>query len=95
MANYRLSEAAKDDLIRIHQYGVRSFGEAQADRYFHAFFEQFDAIAANPYLYQSVDYIRQGYRRCVCGVDSIYYRIIDNTVEVMRIIGKQDIDEQL
>ena len=95
MANYRLSEVAKDDLIRIHQYGVRSFGEAQADRYFHAFFEQFDAIAANPYLYQSVDYIRQGYRRCVCGVDSIYYRIIDNTVEVMRIIGKQDIDEQL
>lgn len=95
MANYRLSEAAKDDLIRIHQYGVRNFGEAQADRYFHAFFEQFDAIAASPYLYQSVDYIRQGYKRCVCGVDSIYYRIIDNTVEIMRIIGKQDVDEQL
>jgi len=34
MGNYKLSENAKADLIRIHQYGVREFGEAQADKYF-------------------------------------------------------------
>jgi len=34
MAEYRISEVAKDDLIRIHQYGTLQFGEAQADKYF-------------------------------------------------------------
>ena len=72
MGNYRLSEEAKDDLIRIHQYGMQQFGETQADNYFLAFFEQFEVIAKQPFLYQSVDFIRKGYRRCVCGVDSIF-----------------------
>lgn len=42
--------------------------------------------------YQAVDDIREGYRRSVCGVDSIYYHIVDNKVEIMRILGQQDID---
>ena len=75
MGNYKISENAKNDLIRIHQHGVGTFGEAQADRYYLAFFDQFERIAEKPYLYQAVDCIRPGYRRCVCGVDNIYYRI--------------------
>lgn len=92
MGKYRLSEDARDDLIRIHQYGVRKFGEAQADKYFFEFFDQFELIACQPLAYQAVDHIRPGYRRCVCGVDSIYYRIVGNTVEIMSIMGRQDID---
>ena len=95
MGKYRLSEEAKSDLIRIHQYGVKKFGEAQADRYFSAFFNQFELIASQPLTYQAVDHIRPGYRRCVCGVDSIYYRIVEDTVEIMSIIGRQDVDEIL
>lgn len=95
MAKFRLSQGAKEDLIRIHRYGVYAFGEALADRYFYAFFEQFELIAKQPYSYQAVDYIRKGYRRCVCGVDSIYYRIKEDTVEIMAIIGKQDLNDQL
>lgn len=34
MAEYRLNNEAKNDLIRIHQYGVQKFGESQADQYF-------------------------------------------------------------
>ncbi|MEX2511998.1 MAG: type II toxin-antitoxin system RelE/ParE family toxin [Cyclobacteriaceae bacterium] len=37
MANYRLSNEAKADLIRIHHYGVWKFGMAQADKNFHSF----------------------------------------------------------
>ncbi len=92
MGNYRLSEEAKADLIRIYQRGVSEYGEEQADKYFSAFFDRFEQIAANPYLYQSVDFIRQGYRRSVCGVDSIYYRIEGDTVEIMSILGRQDTD---
>ncbi len=95
MGNYRLTEEAKADLIRIHHYGIRIFGENQADLYYMAFFDQFEKISDNPYQYQSVDSIRKGYRRCVCGADSIYFRIHGNTVEIMSIIGRQDIDKIL
>lgn len=95
MAKYRLSNEAKEDLIRIHHYGVKKFGIAQADKYFETFFEYFDIIAQRPFSFESVDYIKKGYRRCVCGVDSIYYRIEDGTVEIMAIIGRQDLNSVL
>lgn len=92
MTNYKLSNEAKEDLIRIHQYGVEQFGEAQADKYFNAFFECFSLISQRPFSFPAVDYIKKGYRRCVCGVDSIYYKINDKQIEIMVIIGRQDIN---
>jgi len=93
MANYRLSNEAKIDLIRIHQYGVAKFGIAQADKYFETFFEYFEIIAKRPYSFESVDYLKKSYRRCVCGVDSIFYKINGEIVEIMAIIGRQDLDK--
>ncbi len=95
MESYRLTDEAEADLIRIHQWGVRNHGEAQADRYYNAFFERFEQLAKQPLLYPVVDNIRKGYRRCVCGADSIYYRINGETVEIMAIIGQQDANEWL
>lgn len=92
MAKYRLSASAKEDLIRIHHYGVRKFGVTQADKYFDSFFEYFDIITKRPFSFESVDFIKEGYRRCVCGSDSIYYKINHNIVEIMAIIGKQDLN---
>ena len=91
MSKYRLSNVAKEDLIRIHQFGVKRFGETQADKYFKTFFEYFNLIAEQPFTFEAVDFIKPGYRRCVCGSDSIYYRIENNIVEIMTIIGKQDL----
>ena len=65
---------------------------AQADKYFKTFFECFEVIAQRPFSFESVDYIKTGYRRCVCGVDSIYYRIENEKVEIMAIIGRQDLN---
>ena len=95
MASYRVREAAKGDLKRIYRRGIIEFGETQADRYFDELFERFDQIANQPLLYPAVDSIRAGYRRSVCGVDSIYYRIVGNGVEIMRVLGRQDADEWL
>jgi toxin ParE1/3/4 len=93
MAEYILSNEAKNDLIRIQQYRVEKFGEIKADNYFNTFFDYFDMTADRPFSYESVDPIKEGYRRCFCGADSIYFRINDNDniVEIMAIIGQQDI----
>jgi len=93
MANYKLSNTAKEDLIRIHQFGVQKFGMKQADKYFNEFFDAFERIAKRPFSYEPVDYVKNGYRRCVSGSDSIYFRIESNTVEIMTIIGKQDLEK--
>ena len=92
MGSYKLSEDAQSDLIRIHQRGVRLYGEAQADKYFYDFFDRFEQLAEQPYLYQAVDDIREGYRRSVCGVDNIYFRVDGDTVVIMSILGQQDVD---
>jgi len=92
MGNYRISEDAKADLKRIYIRGLRKHGEAQADKYYAAFFDRFEQLTEQPNLYQSVDHIRKGYRRSVCGVDSIYYRIENDAIEIMNILGQQDTD---
>jgi toxin ParE1/3/4 len=95
MGEYRLSNAAKEDLIRIHHFGVKKFSITQADKYFNAFFDYFEIIAERPFVFESVDYIKEGYRRCPCGSDTIYYRINDDMVEIMAIVGMQDLENIL
>lgn len=92
MAEFRISNAAREDLIRIHHYGVNKFGITQSDKYFDTFFEYFEIISQRPFSFESVDFIKKGYRRCVCGSDSIFFRVNENVVEIMTIIGRQDLD---
>lgn len=93
MDKYIVSVSAKEDLIRIHQYGTKKFGTRQADKYFNDFFDCFKSIAENPFAFESVDFIREGYRKCVCGVDTVFFRIVNNKVQIMAIVGMQDIDK--
>lgn len=92
MIKCKLSNIAREDLIRIHHYGVKKFGMEQADKYFNSFFEYFDIIAQRPYSFESVDFIKEGYRRCVCGSDSIYFKVNNDIIEIMTIIGRQDLN---
>ena len=95
MAEFRIGNTAKEDLIRIHHYGVKKFGTTQADKYFESFFEYFEIIAQRPFTFESVDFIKNGYRRCVCGSDSIFFKVNENFVDIMTIIGRQDLDNML
>ncbi|MCP5010177.1 MAG: type II toxin-antitoxin system RelE/ParE family toxin [Aestuariibacter sp.] len=92
MGNYRLSENAEADLYRIWLYGLERWGLEQANTYYAVFMQHFLELADNPLLHPAVDDIRPGYRRSVCGSDSVYYRMAEQTVEIMAIIGKQDTD---
>lgn len=93
MGKFKLSNVAKEDLIRIHHYGVKKFGMNQADRYFNSFYDNFEIIAERPQSFEAVDFIKPGYRRCVCGVDSIYFKHDGDIVEIITIIGRQDINQ--
>jgi toxin ParE1/3/4 len=91
MYSYALSSEAKEDLRRIYYYGIGKFGIDQADKYFNMINDCFDKIASNPFLFPSADHIKKDFRYCVCGVDTIYYKINnDGIVAIITIIGRQD-----
>jgi toxin ParE1/3/4 len=91
MYSYYLSSEAKEDLRRIYYYGVSKFGINQADSYYNMFYDCFEKIEGNSFLFPSADPIKKGYRYCVCGVDAIYYQINgDKRAEIITIIGRQD-----
>ena len=90
MREYRLSKQAEDDLTGIAKYGDEHFGIAQSDRYREQLKQRFSVLAEQPQLYPAVDHIRSGYRRSVCGAHSIYYRVEDDGVEIVRVLKHQD-----
>ncbi|MEQ8246281.1 MAG: type II toxin-antitoxin system RelE/ParE family toxin [Alphaproteobacteria bacterium] len=95
MARYRLTVAADSDLSDIALYGIETFGAERAERYLKDIERRFEDLAAAPYLYPAIDHIRPGYRRSVCGVHSIYYRLDGEDVEIVRVLRSQDRDKRL
>jgi len=90
MYNYFLTREAKEDLWRIFEYGVYKFGEAQADKYFNMMHNCFERIATNPLMFPKATHLKKGYRYCVCGVDTIYFKIVGDEIGIITIIGRQD-----
>lgn len=95
MTKYRLSILAKQDLIEIAIYGDQNFGIEQSNQYRDRLQNRFQLLAEQPLLFPAVDHIHTGYRRSVCGKHSIYYRITDDVIEIMRILGQQNHEETI
>lgn len=89
MFEYILNEEAKEDFWRIYEYGRNRFGLLQADKYFNMMLLSFERIAMNPFSFP-VSLQNSAYRSCVCGVDTIYFKVNNDVVEIMAIIGRQD-----
>ena len=89
MFSYKLNILAEEDMTRIFEYGIGRFGLLQANKYYDMLFDCFSKIASNPFLFPDALRFRQGYRYCVCGVDTIFYKINTNEIEIMAIIGRQ------
>lgn len=92
MASYRLTDQALADLDRLYEYGVVTFGLLRANEYYDGLIEHFQTLANLPLLYMAVDEIRTGYRRSVYRAHSVYYRIDDDGVEIVRVLGREDRD---
>lgn len=90
MFKYKLNVKAEEDIIRIFEFGINRFGINQANLYYEMLFDCFMKIANNPFLFPEAYQFRQGYRYCVCGVDTIFYRMQSDEVEIMAIIGRQN-----
>ncbi len=90
MYSYRLSFEAEEDVIRIFEFGLARFGLQQAIIYYDMLFECFTKIASNPFMFPVVTKYKDIERFCVCGVDTIYYNIKGDEIEIITIVGRQD-----
>ncbi|WP_181406647.1 type II toxin-antitoxin system RelE/ParE family toxin [Alteromonas mediterranea] len=92
MKRYRLvlTNEADRDLNNLYLEGFEKWGEAQADKYYFALLEHFELLCENPYLFQAIDDIRLGYRRSVCQKHSIFYRVVNATIEIAALVKYED-----
>ena len=90
MARFELTPAAEMDLLNIAYFGMERFGVVQSELYRDKRYQRFQDLAEASLHYPTFNYIRQGYRRSVCGSHSIYYRVYSEYVEITRVIGEED-----
>ena len=67
-------------------YTLEQWGLGQADRYTDELAGAFAQLAENPQLGAGCDHIRTGYRRSRVGRHTIYYRITDYGIAVIRVL---------
>ncbi|WP_339754392.1 type II toxin-antitoxin system RelE/ParE family toxin [uncultured Marinobacter sp.] len=95
MASYRLSKRADEDFESIYLFGLLNFGLIQADAYADGLEERFEQIAAQPDLYPAIEHVKAGYRLSVYQSHSIYYRVGQIGVVIVRILRNQDLKTAL
>ena len=96
MADYRLTERARADLIGIYDFTESKFGSYQADAYYAGLIRSFGLLADFPLIGQTVDDLAAGYRRFRFQSHLIFYTVGIDCIEVRAIIhGAQDIRSQL
>jgi toxin ParE1/3/4 len=96
MSRFVLSPRARDDLDGNWTYTARRWGADQAERYLRRIAEAVELIAETPALGRTCDHVREGYRKYPVGSHVLFYRAIDDGVDVVRILHQRmDFDRHL
>jgi toxin ParE1/3/4 len=96
MAEYRLSERTRADLIDIYDFTESKFGAYQAEAYYAGLIRSFELLADFPLIGQQVDELAVGHRRFRFQSHLIFYTVQPDYVEIRAIIhGAQNIRPQL
>ena len=90
------TKKAVTDLEEIWLYTVEKWSVKQADRYYNLIVDEINYICTNVNAGKSMEHVRKGYRASKVKSHHIFYRVINNTIEVVRILHEQmDIDNRL
>jgi toxin ParE1/3/4 len=91
-----LSKKAVADLNEIWFYTVETWSVEQANRYYNLIFDEINYICLHPDYGRSMDNVRKGYRMSKVKSHLIFYKVVKNTVEVIRILHERmDIENRL
>jgi toxin ParE1/3/4 len=90
MNQYRVSDVARSDLDEIWSYIAQDNMDA-ADRFIHALVSRFPTLAAMPLLGRQREELATRLRSFPVGNYVIFYRLMENGVEIARVLhGTRD-----
>jgi toxin ParE1/3/4 len=93
---YVLTKKAISDLEEIWFHTVEKWSAAQADRYYNLIFDEINFICKDIESGKPMDHVRKGYRASKVKSHLIFYRVVNNVVEIIRILHERmDIDNRL
>lgn len=86
---FTFTEQADQDLLQIYVFTYQTWGEAQSIRYTNALKQRMQKLANTPSLGKQRDEIRPGYYSYHQGRHYIFYRVVDNGIQIARILHDQ------
>ena len=89
MAVYKLSKAAKNDLVSIYEYGIETFGYNQAQLYLMQLHKHFLTLAENASIGRDASEFSEGLKRFVFESHTIFYQPMVKGVFIVRVLGQQ------
>lgn len=93
---YIISKQAIVDLEEIWFYTVEKWSIEQADRYHSLIFDEVNFICRNIDAGKPMNHIRKGYWVSKVKSHLIFYRVVNDVVEIIRILHERmDIDNRL
>ena len=91
-----ISKKAVSDLEEIWLYTVEKWSIEQADRYYNLIFDEVNYICKNINAGKSMEHVRKGYRASKVKSHLIFYRVLNDTIGVIRILHERmDIENRL
>jgi toxin ParE1/3/4 len=94
VARFRFSRRAEADLHEIGLYTLRTWGEAQTNRYLNQLEDCCRLLAGNPALGRACDEIRPGLRRMEQGRHVVFYRVESGGILISRILHQRMLPEK-
>jgi toxin ParE1/3/4 len=93
---YIISKEAIADLDEIWYYTVEKWSVEQANRYYDLIFQEIDYICKRPHSGMPLDDIRKGYRVSKVKSHLVFYKVVAETIEIIRILHQRmDIENRL
>ncbi len=81
--------AAQRDLLQIGKDSEARWGREQTRIYLGAISDVIDRIAATPNIGSDRSHISSGLRKSASGVHHIYYRVVGDTVVIVRVLHRR------
>lgn len=96
MSSYKLTIQAEQDYRAILEQTLITWGTAQFEKYAAILDKAFERLATMPRLGTKCNHIREGYYRYHIGRHYVFYRIVSEKVEIVRLLDdRRDIQKRL
>ncbi|MDR3489815.1 MAG: type II toxin-antitoxin system RelE/ParE family toxin [Bradyrhizobium sp.] len=96
MSGYVLKPRAQRDIEEIWDYSAATWDADQAELYIRQIQRALQLLAVDPRLGRACEDLRAGYRKFPSGSHLIFYRLLDDSIEVVRVLHERmDFDQHL